>query len=38
MNINVDNLGLFYFSLAILALAIAIVAYANMRYGKKSRR
>jgi len=38
MNINVDNLGYFYLTLAIVALAIAIVVYAMLRYDNKPRK
>ncbi len=34
----IDGLYIFYLILAILALAIAIVAYATMRYGSKTRK
>ncbi len=35
---NPDNLVFFYLTLALLAVAIAIVAYATMRYGDKSKK
>lgn len=38
MTINTDNLIYFYLILAILALAVAIVAYGTMRYGDKSKK
>lgn len=36
MNINIDNLVYFYLTLAILALAIAILAHAFLKYDRKS--
>jgi hypothetical protein len=37
MNFNVDNLIYFYLILALLAVAIAIVAYGTMKYDSKPR-
>ncbi len=35
MNFNVNNLQYFYLTLALLAVAIAIVAYTTSRWGKR---